>query len=298
MLSAPLDPGKGTRANLIISYIHEMKKNLSILFFISALALSTHTVTAQVDTISVYSAAMHKDIRCVVIKPEGSPASGTAWSSVYLLHGHGGSYAQWPATAPQLPREATAFGILFICPDGGFDSWYFDSPIDSSIRYETFISKELVPFIDSHYPVSATREHRAITGLSMGGHGALYLAIRHKDLFGVAGATSGGVDFRPFPDNWGIKKDLGNINEHKDNWDANTVLTAVDNLHNGDLKIIFDCGTSDFFLTVNRNLHQKLLDKKIDHDYIERPGGHKGQYWKNSIDYQVLFFWKYFQGAN
>jgi len=73
---------------------------------------------------------------------------------------------------------------------------------------------------------------------------------------------------------------------------------AVDNLRNGDLKIIFDCGTSDFFLTVNRDLHQKLLDKKIDHDYIERPGGHNGQYWRNSIDLQILFFWKYFQAAN
>jgi len=188
--------------------------------------------------------------------------------------------------------------ILFVSPDGGYDSWYFDSPVDSSVRYETFMSKELITYIDSHYPTIPDRTHRAITGLSMGGHGALYLAIRHKDLFGAAGATSGGVDFRPFPDNWGIKKDLGNITENRNNWDANTVITAVDNLSNGDLKIIFDCGTSDFFLTVNRNLHQKLLDKKIDHDYIERPGGHNGQYWKNSIDYQVLFFWKYFQAAS
>ena len=46
-------------------------------------------------------------------------------------------------------------------------------------------------------------------------------------------------------------------------------------------EIIFDCGTSDFFLTVNRNLHQKLLDNKIDHDYIERPGGHNDAYWRN-----------------
>jgi len=75
----------------------------------------------------------------------------------------------------------------------------------------------------------------------------------------------------------------------------NTVIHAAGELlHNGDLALIFDCGTSDFFLTVNRNLHQLLLDKKIDHDYTERPGGHNGQYWKNSIDYQVLFFWKYF----
>ena len=275
----------------------------SILFLF--LLLSIHTFAARVDTILVHSTAMNKDIKCVIIQPSTAKTNRHTSSSdnprlpvIYLLHGYSGNYAQWPSTAPQLQKEADAMNIVFVSPDGGYDSWYFDSPVDSSVRYETFISKELIPYIDTHYSTIPDRTHRAITGLSMGGHGALYLAIRHKDLFGAAGATSGGVDFRPFPDNWGIKKDLGNITENRNNWDANTVLSAVDNLSNGDLKIIFDCGTSDFFLTVNRNLHQKLLDKKIDHDYIERPGGHNGQYWKNSIDYQVLFFWKYFQTAS
>jgi len=268
------------------------------------LFLTTKSFAARVDTILVHSDAMNKDIKCVVIQPEHAatlnpaPTPGsekaTHFPVVYLLHGHGGNYAQWPATAPQLKKEADDLGILFICPDGGFDSWYFDSPIDPTVRYETFVTKELIQYIDTHYPTIPDRAHRAITGLSMGGHGALYLAIRHKDLFGAAGATSGGVDFRPFPNNWGIKKDLGTITDHKNNWDKNTVYTLADSLHNGDLKIIFDCGTSDFFITVNRNLHQKLLENKIDHDYTERPGGHNGAYWRNSIDYQVLFFWKYF----
>jgi S-formylglutathione hydrolase FrmB len=265
------------------------------------LLLSAKTFAARVDTILVHSAVMNKDIKCVVIQPTGKSTlsstndRGTShFPVIYLLHGHGGDYAQWPATAPQLQKEADDLGILFVSPDGGYDSWYFDSPVDPSVRYETFMSKELIPYIDAHYATIADRAHRAITGLSMGGHGALYLAIRHKDLFGAAGAISGGVDFRPFPGNWGIKKDLGAITDHKDNWDNNTVITAVDNLGNGELKIIFDCGVSDFFITVNRNLHQKLLEKKIDHDYTERPGGHNGAYWRNSIDYQVLFFWKYF----
>ncbi|HEY4291020.1 MAG TPA: alpha/beta hydrolase family protein [Puia sp.] len=261
------------------------------------LLLSIKTFAARVDTILVHSTVMKKDIKCVIIQPS-SKTNQHNLPVIYLLHGYSGNYAQWPSTAPQLQKEADEKQILFVSPDGGYDSWYFDSPIDPSVRYETFMIKELIPYIDTHYPTIPDRKHRAITGLSMGGHGALYLAIRHKDLFGAAGATSGGVDFRPFPNNWGIKKDLGTITDHKENWDNNTVMTAADNLSNGDLKIIFDCGTSDFFLAVNRNLHQKLLDKKIDHDYIERPGGHNGQYWRNSIDYQVLFFWKYFQAAS
>ena len=260
------------------------------------LLVSARTFASQTDTVLVHSAAMHKDIKCVVIQPTKSSGSSEHWSVVYLLHGHGGNYAQWPATAPQLKQEADAFGILFVCPDGGFDSWYFDSPVDPTVRYETFVTKELITYIDTHYTTTPDRAHRAITGLSMGGHGALYLAIHHKDLFGAAGATSGGVDFRPFPENWGIKKDLGNHDANRSVWDTHTVLYAADSLRDGDLKLIFDCGVDDFFLTVNRALHQKLLEKKIAHDYTERPGGHNGDYWRNSIDYQVLFFHKYFSG--
>ena len=267
-------------------------KNLLFLFFFSLL---THPLFAgRVDTILVHSAAMNKDIKCVIISPAAKPASGKGWPVVYLLHGWSGNYAQWIQTAPQLAAESTADGILFVCPDGGYDSWYFDSPVDPTVRYETFITKELVPYIDNHYPTDPGRAHRAITGLSMGGHGALYLAIRHRDLFGAAGATSGGVDFRPFPDNWGLKKELGDYAIHRENWDNNTVVHAADGLVNGELRLIFDCGINDFFLPVNRILHQKLLEKKIDHDYIERPGGHSHDYWKNSIDFQVLFFGKFF----
>jgi S-formylglutathione hydrolase FrmB len=162
------------------------------------------------------------------------------------------------------------------------------------MKYETNVALEIPAYIDAHYRTIALRNARAITGLSMGGHGALYLAIKHKDIFGAAGSMSGGIDFRPFPDNWGIKKYLGDYNTHKENWDRNVVVNLVDSLQNGELKIIFDCGVNDFFIQVNRNLHQKLLDKKIDHDYTERPGEHNWNYWNNSIKYQMLFFRQFF----
>ncbi|MBS1601474.1 MAG: esterase family protein, partial [Bacteroidetes bacterium] len=116
--------------------------------FLPLLLLATHAFAARVDTILVHSGAMNKDIKCVVIQPEHAPTTKTSTNStrfpvVFLLHGHSGNYAQWPATAPQLKKEADDLGILFICPDGGFDSWYFDSPIDPTVRYETFMTKEL-----------------------------------------------------------------------------------------------------------------------------------------------------------
>lgn len=69
----------------------------------------------------------------------------------------------------------------------------------------------------------------------------------------------------------------------------------LDKIQNGDLALIIDCGEQDFFLDVNKALHAKLLERKIDHDFITRPGAHNGKYWNNSIDYQILFFDKFFR---
>lgn len=149
-------------------------------------------------------------------------------------------------------------------------------------------------YTDTHYAAIPEKRGRAITGLSMGGHGALWNAIRHKDVFGAAGSTSGGVDIRPFPNNWEMKKQLGEFTANEAIWNNHTVINQVDKLANGDLALIIDCGESDFFLEVNKELHKRLLAYKIDHDFITRPGGHTGTYWNNSIDYQILFFSKFF----
>lgn len=263
---------------------------LIIVFFFSVLFASAATV----DTATIYSNCMHKNVKCVIIKPDQYKNDTMHFPVLYLLHGWSGKYSDWVLMAPDLLHAVDENGFIVVCPDGDYDSWYFDSPIDTNMKYETDVALEIPAYIDAHYRTIANRNARAISGLSMGGHGALYLAIKHKDVFGAAGSMSGSVDFRPFPENWGIKKYLGDYATHKENWDKNVVINLANSLQNGDLKIIFDCGVSDFFINVNRALHQKLLDKKIDHDYIERPGEHNWNYWNNSVQYQLLFFHNFF----
>lgn len=269
-----------------------MKTVISIL----VLSLSCFFLkAATVDTILIYSNGMHKNVKCVVIKPDVYKKKSKHFPVVYLLHGYSGNYGDWVQKAPDLLNAVDDNGILVVCPDGAYGSWYFDSPIDTTMKYETNVALEIPAYIDAHYRTIADRKARTITGLSMGGHGALYLAIRHKDFFGAAGSMSGGVDFRPFPNNWDIKKYLGDYATNKDNWDKNTVINIVDQLQNNELALIIDCGVGDFFLQVNRNLNQKLIDKKINHDYIERPGEHNWDYWNNSVKYQLLFFYEFFR---
>ncbi|WP_461100142.1 alpha/beta hydrolase [Spirosoma luteolum] len=250
---------------------------------------------ARVDTVQVMSTVMQRPIKCVIIRPDSYKKRRNRFPVVYLLHGYSGNHSDWVTKAPALPALADQYQQLIVCPDGA-NSWYFDSPENSALRYETFVGTELPAFIDATYRTIPDRQHRAITGLSMGGHGALYLAIRHRDRFAQAGSLSGGVDIRPFPANWEIRKTLGDLATHADAWERNTVINVADSLRDGDLRIMFECGTADFFADVNRALHQKLMDRKISHDYAERPGGHTWAYWRTNIEYQLLFFSKGFSG--
>ena len=123
----------------------------------------------------------------------------------------------------------------------------------------------------------------------------MWNAIRHQDVFGAVGTTSGGMDIRPFPGSWGMKKYLGERDENLEVWNNHTVINQLDRLKDGALAIIIDCGVDDFFFGVNKAVHERLLQQKVGHDFIARPGGHNRDYWNNSIGYQIKFFKKFFE---
>lgn len=257
------------------------------------IALSTTLTMAasRVDTTSVYSPSMKKNVDVAIITPDSVGNGGLP--AVYLLHGYGDNHLIGYLGRTNVRQLADALRQIVVIPDGD-TSWYFDSPVDPSYRYETFVAKELVAYVDSHYPTMADRRFRAITGLSMGGHGALYLAIRHQDVFGAAGSMSGGVDFRPFPQKWDIKKRLGEKASHPGNWEKNTVMAQLPLLSDGALRLIVDCGTEDFFYTVNCKLHEALTARKIGHEFTTRPGTHNWDYWRRSLRDHLLFFRDFF----
>ena len=275
-----------------------MTKLLKSLAFSFIIILAGLVATAStVDTVNTYSPSMRKNIKAVVIRPD-SYAKLKTMPVVYLLHGAGSKYSDWVNSVPQIKELADQYNFIIVCPDGAVTSWYFDSPVNPEMKYETYVSGELVKWIDEHYKTIKGNTGRAISGFSMGGHGALYLSFRHQDVYGAAGSTSGGVDIRPFPNNWRLPAVLGTYAEHPENWEKNTIVNMVDLLSPGRLSLIIDCGTDDFFYQVNMNLHQELLDRKIPHDFIIRPGAHTWAYWQNSVKYQLLYFHEYFVRSN
>ena len=250
----------------------------------------------SVDTVAVWSASMKKDIKNVVITPEGYDKDKKAtYPVVYLLHGATGAHWNWIKKAPFLPELASHYGMIIVCPDGDAYSWYWDSPVDSTYRYETYMIEELIPYIDKNYRTQDSRISRAICGLSMGGQGSLYLAWRHQDLFGACASMSGGINIESFPANWNMEKRLGTYAENPEVWKKFNVSNMVHLLKPNSVKILIDCGTEDMFYDINCALHEQLAFRRIPHDFISRPGNHNWPYWTNSVKYHLLFFDTYFK---
>ena len=266
---------------------------LGILVAGVAYSLSGYSNISLVNHVQVPATNIASPMDVNVILPESYATSvDKKYPVVYILHGYDGDYNTWLIlTEPKLDSLASHYDMIFVLPDGR-DSWYWDAPADSSLKMESFFVNELVPYIDSNYRTIADKKYRAITGLSMGGHGSLYLAMRHSDIWGACGSMSGGVNINKdkWAKSWKIAKRLGDKAEYPERWENYTVISLVKNLKPGQLNITFDCGVDDFFIGVNRELHDERLKYGISHDYGERPGRHSHVYWKNSIRYHLQYF--------
>ena len=263
-------------------------------FLLTSLLLLQASFAAIVDTVEISSSVMNKTRKCIVITPGKTKKSKELYPTVYLLHGYGGNYSNWIRRIPALTAHADQYKIVIVCPDGEFGSWYYDSPIDSLLRYETYIAKEVPAYIEANYPVIKDRKARAISGLSMGGHGGLFLGFRHAGFFGACGSMSGALVIEYITRGFQVEKRLGDT-ANKKRYFEYSIMKEMENYSKTDsIAIIMDCGTDDFIIEMSREAHKKMLSLKIPHDYIERPGKHDWRYWANAVQYQLFFFRNYF----
>ena len=103
----------------------------------------------QVDTVSVFASKMKKEVKSVVIVPENY-SKKKHYPVVYLLHGYSDNYSKWVKTVPAIKSLSTEHQMIIVCPDGGYSSWFMDSPLDSAFQYESYITKDLISYIDGH----------------------------------------------------------------------------------------------------------------------------------------------------
>jgi len=280
------------------------------LLFLSFLLAATTARASRVDTLAIPSAAMHKTYRAAVVLPASYAKNKKAsYPVLYLLHGAYGHFADWLKNTPdkQLVHQlADQYNIIIVLPEGETFSFYLDSPVSPDSQFETYLTKEVLPKIDQTYRTVADRRGRVISGLSMGGHGAIYLAARHPDLYCAAGSMSGALDLMSFNRKLSPTEAtqraalwapiLGSETANPERFAANSVLSLADQLHRNNLPLIIDCGEDDGLLEINREVHRRLLYNHTPHDYTERPGGHTWPYWQNALPYQVLFLHEVLRG--
>lgn len=273
------------------------------------LSVSAFSYAAKVDTLDIPSAVMQKNLRAGVVLPNSYAKGKTNYPVLYLLHGGSGKFNDWLNKTPDkmlLQNLSDQYNLIIVTPEGEELSGYIDSPLRKDSQFETYITKEVIEKIDNTYRTIRDRKGRVITGLSMGGHGALFLSGRHPDLYCAAGSMSGAVDLNRA--NWKIAPEfekqvasrfesiLGPAEAKPDLYAANSVVNMVDKLKANGLPLIIDCGVDDFLIEPNRELHRRLVYNKTPHDYSERPGAHTWEYWENSLPYHVLFFSKILKG--
>ncbi len=245
---------------------------------------------AEIRKITIPSKALQREASATIVLPDNYGNGEKKYPVIYFLHGYGDNNTHWANRIPIIPQLADELGFIAVCPDGK-KSWYFDSYTNPANRFETHIAEEVVPYIDLHSRTIADRDHRAITGNSMGGHGALYLGSRHPELFSQIGSLSGGVNIAAWTKHYDISEALGPYEQNVKRWEDASILNMLPKTKPGTYRnILISCGDQDFFLQDNRKLDEQLTKAGIEHTFTVTPGTHNWIYWKEAAAPQVRTF--------
>ncbi len=243
-----------------------------------------------------HSPARNKDVPFFVAAPKFSAKRPGPFPVVWLLHGAWDGPASWVTHLGEarLAGLADRLGLILVMPDGEPFGWYLDG---RETAIETHVTVELQALI-REWPRADTRR-QAITGLSMGGHGALTLALKHPDLFRAAGAMSAVTDLsahagRAHTADPQLKIDrvLGPSGPGGAAWRPYGALGLTGSAPRAwaGRPLILGVGQGDrLTLAENRAFHQLLTDLNIKHVYAETPGGHDWPYWSAQLPIQLEF---------
>lgn len=259
-----------------------MKKLLTLITFILFIA------PLQAQNMMVLSSNYMPAADTVLIYTPSDYSPAAAYPAVFMLHGWDGNYRQWDIVTGGLQAYADKYKFIIVCPDGLKDCWYTDSPVNKQLQFEKFFFNKLAPEVFGKYKIDKSKVF--ITGLSMGGHGAMTLFFKHPSFFRSAGSTSGILDITAFPGKWSMEKVYGSFEANPDYWRKGSAVFLLMSSKNANKEIIFDCGTEDFAYQVNKQFYDKCLSYKTKATFISRPGAHTRNYWALSIDDHFRFF--------
>lgn len=231
------------------------------------------------------SAALDRTMPYRVILPKNIPQR-LRLPVVYLLHGGGGGFRDWSDDSDV--AQFAAKGLILVMPEGE-SSYYVNSATKPHDRYEDYLVHDLISDVEHRFPAASDPSSRAIVGVSMGGYGAVYLALKHPDLFVFAGAISPALDVpsRPFSihrvSQWKRFRDIfgpiGSATERAG--DPYVLEQSADPAQTPYLYLA--CGEQEALLGPDRRFATDVDKRHFRSEFHTAPGGHEWKQWNEQI---------------
>jgi len=236
--------------------------------------------------IGFFGTSIRKQTNMTVILPDEAEAAGP-YPVLYLLHGLSDDDSIWTRRT-SIERYVSGMPLIVVMPDGG-RSFYTDAR--QGPAYEAHIMEDVIGFVERFFPARRDRAGRVIGGLSMGGYGAIKLALKHPDMFCSVAAHSSAFDIRKrLADREDLRDELKLIFGEDPAEGGDDVFALVEQIDRALLPAIrFDCGMEDGLLEENRAFHRHLDELGIAHQYEEFPGAHNWAYWDEHIREALSF---------
>ena len=300
----------------------KLVRSVAIAFVLAALATAAAAQERALQTVEFFSPAVDRTMKYNILLPDDYETSTERYPVLYLLHGLTQNYTVW-GLANGAPFYAGLYDdLIVVMPDAG-NSWYVNwaaSEDGQSNNFEDHVIQDVVSHVDWNFRTIARREGRAMTGLSMGGFGAVTMGLRNPEMFISIGSTSGALEYgrqaaarmrgemppreprqrtpaqearrrQPNPligvDGFSSQVErtpLGTMFETPEQADAYDPFTLIKQVPREDLPHIYlDCGTEDRLIVGARKLAAYMMEENIPFDYMQMPGRHNAAYWIEAI---------------
>lgn len=260
--------------------------------------------TGRVECNSISSKILSRSVPYCIVLPHSFDADkARTFPVLYFLHGLGDNEQFFVHSgAWNLMEDMRDKGELkdFLIATPDARATFYINERDGKERYEDFLLQEFFPYVEKHYRVAAGRANRAISGISMGGYGALYLAFRHPQLFSSVSAHSAAlIEKLPnflagaLPDSPRARV-LGNAFGNPPDpvfWQAHSPIVIARTANLTGLHIYFDCGDRDDygFEVGAMALDNILTSRKIVHEFHIYPGRHDAAYFSEHLPASLAF---------
>jgi enterochelin esterase-like enzyme len=220
----------------------------------------------------------------IYLPPDYFSTDDRRYPTLYMLHGAGGNYTEWsdsylPQQLDDMIVQGATQPMIAVMPDGGSRTYWANW--DTGPQWSDYVAYDVVSEIDSRFRTAPQPSGRAIGGLSMGGLGAMQIAMRHPDVFSVVGAHSPSIRIEPDPEFWFLS--TSSFYAHNPIWLASYPTSE---------RMVYwlDVGSEDWWRPNVEDLRDALLGARLNLTWRVFPGTHEAEYWIQHVPDYLRFY--------